>query len=216
MVVVATGHQHREELKAIRRFVKEARPVLVGVDGGADALLAAGHDPDVVVVTEEPGRGDRVSGRALRAATDVVVRLDRGSPATATAPLRQMGVHPLRLETGATAEDAALILAQRAGASVIVGVGMHATLDEFLDRRRGGVASTFLTRLAVGPTLVDASSLPLLYSGRVRPRHLLAVTVAGLLALGAAIATTPVGQEWVDDARPAVERGVDTVQGWLP
>ena len=182
VVVVATGHQHREELKAIRRFVKEARPVLVGVDGGADALLAAGHDPDVVVVTEEPGRGDRISGRALRAATDVVVRLDRGSPATATAPLRQMGVHPLRLETGATAEDAALILAQRAGAAVIVGVGMHATLDEFLDRRRGGVASTFLTRLAVGPTLVDASSLPLLYSGRVRPRHLLAVTVAGLLA----------------------------------
>ena len=155
-MVVATGHQHREELKAIRRFVKEARPVLVGVDGGADALLAAGHTPDVVVVTEEPGRGDRVSGRALRAATDVVVRLDRGSPAAATAPLRQMGIHPLRLETGATAEDAALILAQRAGASVIVGVGMHATLDEFLDRRRGGVASTFLTRLAVGPTLVDA------------------------------------------------------------
>jgi len=216
VVVVATGHQHREELKAIRRFVKEARPVLVGVDGGADALLAAGHDPDVVVVTEEPGRGDRVSGRALRAATDVVVRLDRGSPATATAPLRQLGIHPLRLETGATAEDAALILAQRAGASVIVGVGMHATLDEFLDRRRGGVASTFLTRLAVGPTLVDASSLPLLYSGRVRPRHLLAVTVAGLLALGAAIATTPVGQEWVDDARPAVERVVDTMQEWLP
>jgi uncharacterized membrane-anchored protein len=208
VVVVVEGHEHRQELAGARRFIREAKPVLIGVDRGADALLAAGHRPDIVVVSAATtGEADQASAKALRAARDVVVRLEQGSPSSATAPLRQLGIHPLRLETGATSEDAALILAQRAGATLIVGVGMHATLDEFLDRRRGGLASTFLTRLSVGPTLVDAATLPQLYSGRVRPRHLLGVTLAGLVAVGAAISTTPVGQEWVDDV---------SVQGWLP
>jgi uncharacterized membrane-anchored protein len=95
------------------------------------------------------------------------------------------------------AEDAALLLADTGAASVVVGVGMHATLDEFLDRRRSGLASTYLTRLKVGERLVDASALPTLYSGRVRPWHLVSVGLAGLVALGAAIGVTPVGQEWV-------------------
>jgi uncharacterized membrane-anchored protein len=125
--------------------------------------------------------------------------------------LRQLGVHPLMLETGATTEDAALVLAHRAGASVIIGVGLHATLEEFLDRQRAALASTYLTRLSVGPTLVDVAALPQLYSGRVRPRHLLGVALAGLLAVGGAVATTPVGQDWVDQARPAVDRVVDGV-----
>ncbi len=122
-------------------------------------------------------------------------------------------MHPLLLETGATTEDAALVLAHRGGASVIVGVGLHATLEEFLDRQRSGLASTFLTRLSVGPTLVDASSLPELYSGRVRPRHLLAVGVAGLVAVAAAVATTPVGQDWADDLGSAVQSVVDDGSG---
>jgi uncharacterized membrane-anchored protein len=214
VVVVVAGHEHREELAGARPFIREAKPVLVGVDRGADALLAAGHAPDVVVVSGELDPRDQVSGKALKAARDVVVRVGHGSPASSTTSLRQQGVHPLRLETDATSEDAALVLAQRAGASVIVGVGMHATLEEFLDRQRAGLASTFLTRLAVGPTLVDAATLPQLYSGRVRPRHLLAVTLAGLVTVTAAVATTPVGQEWADDL--GVGQVVDTVEGWLP
>jgi uncharacterized membrane-anchored protein len=207
-VVVVAGHRHREELVGLRRYIREAKPVLVGVDRGADALVAAGHTPDVVVISGEADLLDRATGRALKAARDVVVRVERGSPASATAALRQQGIHPLRLETGATSEDAALVLAQRAGASVIVGVGMEATLEELLDRQRAGLASTFLTRLAVGPRLVDAASLPQLSSRRRRRRRqLVATAVAGLVAATALLtATTPVGRGWVEDlARQAVE-----------
>lgn len=215
VVVVVAGHQHREELRGVRAFIRESDPVLIGVDLGADALLDAGHTPHIVVVSGADDGREQPSAKALKAAQDVVVRLERGAPSSATASLGRMGIHALRLETGATSEDVALIVADRGGASVIVGVGMHATLEEFLDRQRGGLASTFLTRLAVGPRLVDAAVVPQLYSGRVRPRHLLGVTLAGLAALVAALATTPVGQSWVEDPGPAAERVVDDVQGWF-
>jgi uncharacterized membrane-anchored protein len=211
VVVVVPGHEHRARLTAAKRYLREMRPVLVGVDRGADALVDAGHTPDVVVTGAGLPESERPGRAALRAARDVVVCVPRGGSQTETAALRQLGVHPLLLETGATTEDAALVLAHRAGASVIVGVGLHATLEEFLDRQRAALASTYLTRLSVGPTLVDAATLPQLYSGRVRPRHLLGVTLAGLVAVGAAVATTPVGQDWVDQARPGVERVVDGV-----
>ena len=144
-----------------------------------------------------------------------MVRVDRGAERTPTDQLERLGVRPLRLETGATSEDAALILADACEAALIVGVGMHATLDEFLDRQRSGLASTYLTRLKVGPRLVDASSVPRLYSGRVRPRHLLVVMLAGLVALGAAVGVTPVGQEWADQAAAALSDlfQTQTVQG---
>jgi len=215
VVVVVPGHQHREELRGVRSFIRETDPVLIGVDRGADALLAAGHPPHIVVVNGADHDRELPTAQALKAARDVVVRLELGAPGAATASLGRMGIHALTLETGATSEDVALIVADRGGASVIVGVGMHATLEEFLDRQHGGLASTFLTRLAVGPRLVDAAAVPQLYSGRIRPRHLLGVTLAGLVALVAAVATTPVGQSWVDDAGPAVGRVVDDVQGWL-
>ena len=142
----------------------------------------------------------------LRKARDVVVLVERGSPRSATEHLERMSIRPLRFETTATTEDAALLLASTHDASLIVGVGMHATLAEFLDRRRTGLASTFLTRLKVGPDLVDATALPRLYDGAVRPRHLLGALLAGVLAVGAAISVTPVGQEWVDDARARSSR----------
>jgi uncharacterized membrane-anchored protein len=124
-----------------------------------------------------------------------------------------MGIRPLRFESAATTEDAALILADSSHARLIVGVGMHATLEEFLDRQRPGLASTYLTRLKVGPRLVDAANIPHLYDGRVRPRHLLAVGLAGLVALAAAIGVTPVGQEWAAAAATQLTNLVDQAQG---
>jgi uncharacterized membrane-anchored protein len=125
-----------------------------------------------------------------------VVRLDRGSHRDDLDQLERMGVRPLRFESAATPEDAGLILADAADATVIVGVGLHATLADFLDRQRTGLASTYLTRLKVGHRLVDAAAVPYLYSGRVRPWHLLLVMLAGLVALAAAVSVTPVGHEW--------------------
>lgn len=196
VVVVVRGHEWERELAAIRPFLREQEPVLIGVERGADVLRDAGYRPDIVVLDGRAEEAERPSAKSLRAARDVVVRVDRGSDGSATESLERLGVRPLRLETAATPEDAALILADAGRASVIVGVGMHATLDEFLDRQRAGLASTYLTRLKVGPRLVDATTVPYLYSGRVRPRHLFLVMLAGLVALGAALAVTPVGHEW--------------------
>ncbi len=218
VVVAVRSHGWQDELRGIKPFVREQRPVLIGVDHGADALASAGHRPDVVVVTG--ASDDQPSAAVLRRATDVVVLVERGAPRGATEHLERLGIRPLRFETTATAEDAALLLASAQEASLIVGVGMHATLDDFLDRRRSGLASTFLTRLKVGPDLVDASAIPRLYDGAVRPRHLLGALVAGVIALGAAVSVTPVGQQWVDDASPAVSRTtsdlIDNVRGMLP
>ena len=212
VVVVVPGHHHRAELESIRAFIREQDPVLVGVDRGADALLDAGHRPDLVVLGDALADADRPSAKALRGAKDVVVRVDRGGRMHRE-HLERLGVRPLPVESSATTEDTALLLADAGGASVIVGVGMHATLDEFLDRQRPGLASTYLTRLKVGDRLVDAGSVPLLYAGRVRPRHVFWVLLAGLVAVAAAIAVTPVGQEWTDHLAGLLADLTDDLQG---
>lgn len=212
-VVVVRGHDHERELELIRPFLREQQPVLVGVGGGADVLRAAGLQPDVVVVDAGAEDSEMPAAKTLKAARDVVVRSDRGSGRGQLEQLERLGVRALAFESAATAEDAALILADAGEAAVIVGVGMHATLEDFLDRQRGGLASTYLTRLKVGPRLVDAAAVPYLYSGRVRPWHLFLVMIAGLVALAAAIAVTPVGQEWADQLSSWLS---DTVQGLLP
>lgn len=212
-VVVVDGHDHRDELRAIRGFVKDRRPVLIGVGGGADVLLAAKLRPDVVVLGGGPADAEPPSAAALRVAHDVVVRVDRGH----RRPLEQLerlGVRGVRVETSATPEDIGLLLAHAGEASVIVGVGTHATLDEFLDRQRAGLASTYLTRLRVGQRLVDASAVPTLYSGRLRPRHLFWTLLLGLVALATAVATTPVGQEWAGALLEQVRTFVDDL-GWF-
>lgn len=197
VVVVVDGADVAAELRAIRRFVGEQRPVLIGVDRGADALVAAGLTPDVVVVDAHGEDRNRAKGAVLKSAREVVVRLERGAPMPVET-FERMGVRPQRLETSATAEDAALLLAHAHGASVIVGVGLHATISDFLDRQRASLASTYLTRLTVGALLVDASAVPTLYSGRVRPRHVFLVLLLGLVALAVAVSITPVGQDWAD------------------
>ena len=218
VVVAVRSHGWEEELRGIKPFVREQRPVLVGVDHGADALASAGHRPDVVVVTGDTD--DLPSAAVLRRARDVVVLVERGAPRSATERFERLGIRPLRFETTATTEDAALLLASAREASLIVGVGMHATLGEFLDRQRAGLASTFLTRLRLGPDLVDAAALPRLYDGAVRPRHLVGALAAGVLAVAAAVSVTPVGQQWVDDLSPGVagttSHLIDNVRGILP
>ncbi|MGZ5399919.1 MAG: putative cytokinetic ring protein SteA [Nocardioides sp.] len=196
-VVVVDGDDPSGGLKLIRAFLKERRPVLIGVDGGADVLLKAGLEPDVIVIDAAAGDGELPSAAALRAAHDVVVRVERGNRRPID-HLERLGVRSHRVETSAATEDVALLLAHAGDASVIVGVGTHATLDQFLDRQRHGLASTYLTRLLVGQRLVDAAAVPTLYSGRLRPRHLFVALLLGLVALGVAVATTPAGAEWAD------------------
>jgi uncharacterized membrane-anchored protein len=196
VVVVVPGGDSRRRLASIRAFIREQDPVLVGVDRGADLLLDAGHRPDMVVLSNTAGDAERPSAKALRTARDVVVRVDSGGRLHAE-QLERLGVRPLPVESSGTTEDTALLLLGAEEARLIVGVGLHASLEEVLDRQSPGLAGTYLTRLKVGHLLVDAASVHLLYSGRVRPRHVFLVLVAGVLALTIAVAVTPVGQEWL-------------------
>lgn len=196
-VVVVRGFDHESDLRGLRRFIRERDPVLVGVDGGADALVAAGLVPDVVVVGEggspDDGFGSGDSDATLSRAREVVLH-STGSGGSARADrLDRLGVRAQRVVTGGTAEDVALLLAHSNDASVIVTVGAHATLEELLDRQRAGLASTFLTRLRVGPRLVDVKALPVLYAGGVRTWQLVLVLLVGLLALTTALLLTPQG-----------------------
>jgi len=219
VVVVVRGYDYREDLRRLRRFVREQRPVLIGVDAGADALLSAGHRPDVVVVGPEglaqgssAGEQDgTVSDKALRAAGEIVLHTDRSGHAAGSDRLSRLGLRYRTLPASGTSEDVALLLADVREASLIVAVGTHATLDEFLDRQRAGLAGTFLTRLRVGPKLVDAKGVPQLYAGRVRVWHLAVVLLAGFLALGVALAATPTGSDWWS----AVKDGLSDVLNWI-
>lgn len=219
VVVVVKAFDHVADLRRIRRFVAEQRPVMIGVDDGADALITAGMDIDILVIGEaglarSPGSGDRVvSDEALRGAREVVVHADATDKASGAERLERLGVRPHRVATSGTSEDLALLMADVKQASLIVAVGTHTTLDEFLDRQRGGLASTFLTRLRVGSRLVDAKAVPALYSGRVRAWQLALVVLAGLIALAAALAVTPAGQELLDDLGQAAQSLYDAIRG---
>ena len=219
VVVVVRDFEHENELQRIRGFIKEQHPVLIGVDAGADSLLAAGLRPDLLVLGEgglaRPGAVDTqvVSDKALTRSREVLLHADSSDRLVGADRLDRLGIRTHRIAAGGATEDVALLVADIKGASLIVTVGTHATLDEFLDRHRSGLASTFLTRLRVGPRLVDARSVPPLYAGRVRLWQLAMVLLAGIIALGAAVISTPVGEEWATDIWSQLERLVDTIRG---
>jgi uncharacterized membrane-anchored protein len=223
VVVVVRGYDYREDLKRLRRFIKEQAPVLVGVDSGADALLSAGHRPDVVVVGAEGlaqgstagERGDTVSDKALRSAREVVLHTDRAGRAVGSDRLERLAVRRTTLAASGSSADVALLMADASGASLLVTVGTHASLDQLLDRQREGLSSTFLTRLRVGPKLVDAKGVPQLYSGRVRLWQLVLVVLAGLIAVAVAVASTPVGKQWWSDAGPELSAALADVSSWI-
>lgn len=221
VVVVVRGYDYRADLHKLRRFIREQRPVLIGVDAGADALVMAGHRADIVVVGEQglgqgttaTEQGQTVTDKALRTSREVVLHVDRGGRAMGSDRLERLGVRAQQLAASGMTEDVALLLADASGASLIITVGTHATLDEFLDRQRSGLASTFLTRLRVGPKLVDAKGVPQLYAGRVRIWHLALVLLAGAVALTVAISATPVGADWWESLQGALTDLIDWIQG---
>jgi uncharacterized membrane-anchored protein len=191
-LVVVRGYHYREDLDMLRPYIREYRPVLIGVDGGADAILEAGHRPDLIV-----GDMDSVSDSALRCGAEVVVHAYRDGRAPGLSRVEALGIEPVVFPAAGTSEDVAMLLADDAGAELIVAVGTHVTLVEFLDKGRDGQASTFLTRLRVGGKLVDAKGVSQLYRARIPGRLLVIMLVVGVLAFVAAVASTPSGQAWL-------------------
>ncbi len=151
VLVVVRGHDYRDDLALIRGsgYISEMRPILVGVDGGADALLDVGLRPDVII-----GDMDSVSERALRSGAALVVHAFRDGRAPGAPRLVEMGLEPILFVASGTSEDIAMLLAFERGAELIVAVGTHTSMVDFLDKGRRGMASTVVTRMKVGPILV--------------------------------------------------------------
>ncbi len=177
-MVVVRGHDYRHDLAALRPYIREYQPVLIGVDGGADALLELGLRPNVII-----GDYDSVSERALHCGAELVHHVHPDGRAPGRDNLLDWGVAYHEFVAEGTSEDVAMLLAWESGAQLIVAVGTHATMVEFLDKGRHGMASTFLTRLRLGPVLVDAKGVSRLYEGRVRRRDILLLVGAAFLAM---------------------------------
>ncbi len=180
-IVVVRGADYRSDLAALGGYIREMRPVVIAVDGGADALRERGHRCDLIV-----GDFDSVSDEALRSGAHLVVHAYPDGRAPGAERLDRMGLEYSTIAFAGTSEDIALLLAYEKGAELIVAVGSHGSMIDFLDKGRPGMASTFLVRLKIGPILVDAKGVSRLYERRIRKRDLAmllaAVTIAFLVA----------------------------------
>jgi uncharacterized membrane-anchored protein len=195
-LIVVRGYHYRDDLRLLRSYIGEFRPVLVGVDGGADALVEEGYKPDMIV-----GDMDSVSDQVLRSGAEVVVHAYPDGTAPGLKRVRELGLDAVTFPAAATSEDIAMLLADEKGASLIVAVGTHATLVEFLDKGRAGMASTFMTRLRVGGKLVDAKGVSRLYRQNISSKALMAMVVAAALAMCAAIYASLASQAYLDILR---------------
>ncbi len=193
VLVVVRGYDYKEDLHALRAYIRDYRPVLIGVDGGADALVEAGYRPDMIV-----GDMDSVSDSVLRCGAEVVVHAYADGRAPGLARVQDLGVEAITFPASATSEDIAMLLADEKGATLIVAVGTHATLVEFLDKGRGGMASTFLTRLRLGGKLVDAKGVSRLYRSRISTAALVVLVLAAFVAIGSALAVSAAGRVYFE------------------
>ena len=175
-LIVVRGVDYKEDLAHLRSYVREMRPVIIAVDGGADALLEFGMQPDMII-----GDFDSVSNRALQCGAELVVHAYPGGEAPGATRLDALGMPYIVMEAPGTSEDVAMLLADEKGADLLVAVGSHASMVEFLDKGRAGMASTFLVRLKVGQKLVDAKGVSRLYESRVRKRDMTFFLLATML-----------------------------------
>jgi uncharacterized membrane-anchored protein len=178
VLVVVRGYDYKDDLRTLVPYIKEVRPVLVGVDGGADALLEQRLRPDIIV-----GDMDSVSDTALTSGAELIVHAYMDGRCPGRERLTALGLHGTEWRSPGTSEDLALLLASESGADLIVAVGTHWNLLEQLDKGRKGMASTFLVRLRVGPRLVDAKGVNRLYRASVKPTQLLVLVFSALAVL---------------------------------
>jgi uncharacterized membrane-anchored protein len=159
VLIVVRGDRHRRDLKALNAYIRDVRPLVVAVDGGAEGCLEAGLKPDVIL-----GDMDSAGDEALRCGAELIVHAYPDGRAPGRERLLELGLEHTLVPAAGTSEDVAMLMAYEKGADLIVSVGAHFNLIEFLDRKRGGMSSTFLTRLRIGEKLVDAKGVSRLYN----------------------------------------------------
>ena len=186
VLIVVRGERHRRDIKALRAYIRDVRPLIVAVDGGADGILEAGLKPDMIV-----GDMDSASDGALRCGAELIVHAYPDGRAPGRERLLEAGLDHQVIPAAGTSEDVAMLMAYEKGATLIVSVGAHFNLVEFLDRKRGGMSSTFLTRLRIGERLVDAKGVSRLYNPSSTLAPLAFFAVAFLILLTILVITSP-------------------------
>ncbi len=193
-MVVSGGSGHEDELRKLKPFIKEYRPVLIGVDSGANTLRRLGYSPDLLV-----GDPEAIDTDTLKCGAQVVLPAHSDGHAPGLERIQDLGVGAMTFPASGSSEDLALLLADHHGASLIVSVGSAATLNEFLDRgRRDSNPSTFLTRLKVGSKLVDAKAVATLYRSRVSRGAVFLLVLSAFVAIAIALTVSGAGQVYLD------------------
>ena len=192
-LVVVRGVDHQRDIQALRPYIRDVRPALVGVDGGANALIEEGYKPDMIV-----GDMDSATEATLRCGAELVVHAYPDGRAPGREAVERLGLPYKVVPAPATSQDVAMLIAAEKGASLIVSVGSHFNLVEFLDKNRAGMSSTFLTRLRIGEILVDAKGVSRLYKPQPGSSPVLLVLAMGILVLVAVVLATPGLREVAD------------------
>lgn len=203
VLVVVRGKNYQEDLNALRSYISEMKPVLIGVDGGSDALVEFGYTPDITV-----GDMDSVSDRTLKSSRRRVVHAYPDGRAPGLSRVQTMGLESVTVPISGMSEDLALLLAYHLGAELIVGVGMHFSLDEFLEKDRKGMSSTFLVRLKVGSILFDAKGVSQLYKGRMSASWISGIILCGLVPILAIVFTSPVFKPYLKLLRLLIQKNL--------
>lgn len=186
VMIVVRGPTYRRDLRALRAYIRDVKPLLVGVDGGADAIMNVGLKPDMIL-----GDMDSASDDALTSGAELVVHAYSDGTAPGLDRVRKLGLDPVIVPAPGTSQDIAMLLAYERGAALIVSVGAHFNLAEFLGKNRAGMSSTFLTRLRIGETLVDAKGVSRLYRPSFAGPQVLTLGLVVLLVLVIAVASIP-------------------------
>ena len=182
VLIVVRGCNYKEDLKTIRGYIKDFRPVLIGVDGGGDALLAVGLIPDIII-----GDMDSVSDVCLKRCKEVIVHAYADGQAPGLERIKQLGLAHKVFPFPGTSEDIAMLLAYEKGADLIVAVGTHSNMIDFLEKGRRGMASTMLIRLKVGAKLVDARGVNKLYANNLKLAYCIPILISVLIPIFAVI-----------------------------
>ena len=185
-LIVVRGVGHQRDLHALRSYIRDMRPVLLAVDGGAGAVIDAGFRPDMIV-----GDMDSADEQSLRCGAELVLHAYADGSAPGLARLQELGLKHCVVAAPGTSQDVAMLIAAEKGSSLIVSVGSQNNLVEFLDKQRGGASSTFLTRLRIGEILVDAKGVSRLYRPRPGAGPLLGLMAAGMATLVVIVLATP-------------------------
>ena len=186
VLVVVRGHNYKDDLEAIISYIEEVKPILIGVDGGADALLEFGYKPDVIV-----GDMDSVTDEALKSAKEIVVHAYTNGKAPGLSRVEALGLNAVVFPSPGTSEDIAMLAAYENGAELIVALGTHSNMIDFLEKGRKGMASTFLVRLKIGSRLIDARGVSMLYQSRLKLKYIIGLIITALFPVMIVVFLSP-------------------------